>query len=271
MTYIEPFLGGGAAFLHLVKRFNISPCYLIDINPDLILTYTSVQQRPDALISKLQVLETRYKALSVTQREDMYYKIRGEFNQQRAVVSYQSLTDSAIQHAAHFIFLNRTCYNGLYRVNQKGAFNVPSGKYINPTIANTELINDCSQALQEAEIICGDFGLVKDYVSNPCFVYYDPPYQPISKTSSFTAYNSTVFDNSEQCRLADVYKILHHVQVQQMLSNSDPENFENNDQLLNRLYGAFSINKVDSTRSINSNPKGRGRLSELLITNYPSD
>ncbi len=237
-TYFEPFLGGGAVFFHLQHPNS----FLSDSNADLVEVYQIVQDDVENLI----------EALTVHQNDKAYYyKIRAQ----------DTATLTPIERAARFIFLNKTCYNGLYRVNSKGQFNVPFGNYRNPKICDVEGLRAASLALQYANITTADFENVVSQAGYSDFVYFDPPYQPISQTSSFTSYTTEKFDDKEQERLAQVYRDLDKRGCYVMLSNS-------NAPLIRDLYAGFRINEVQANRAINCKADGRGKITELLITNY---
>ncbi|MGF1568194.1 MAG: DNA adenine methylase [Nodosilinea sp.] len=239
-TYYEPFLGGGAVFFHLVER--TQRAVLGDINPALVNVYRCVRDHTDALVSEL-ANHQRYHS------HDYYYAMR----QQRDL-------PSPVAQAARLIYLNKTCYNGLYRENSQGHFNVPMGKYKNPAICDADLLRAASAALQTAEIVPFSFETILDWpLSRRDLIYFDPPYHPISPTSHFTAYNRYGFTAQDQERLAEVFKTLADRGLRVMLSNSDCE-------FIRQLYQGFSTHRIEASRAINSQPQGRGKISELLIT-----
>jgi DNA adenine methylase len=261
-VYVEPFVGGGAFFFYLKSNYKINKAYLLDTNKDLIVAYKVVQNEPYKLIDQLRLIEEKYLSLSGTEQEQFYYEIRSLYNTQR-----RADTD-LIQRAAYMIFLNKTCYNGLYRLNRKGEFNTPYGRYKNPKICDAENILQASKALQDVEIVCADFEESRDYISKATLVYLDPPYRPISKTASFTNYTEDRFDDEEQIRLAKYFKEMHQRGAYILLSNSDPKNFDPNDDFFEKLYEGFIIERVPAKRCINSNAKARGPVMELIIRNY---
>ncbi len=236
--YFEPFLGGAAVFFSLQHPRSV----LSDRNEELAELYQVVKNNVEALIETLKGRQNE---------REYFYQVRG---QNRADLS-------PVQRAGRFIYLNRTCYNGLYRVNSTGQFNVPFGKYKNPTICDADGLRAASHALRETEIIHADFEEVTARAGKRDFVYFDPPYQPLSKTSSFTAYTSEKFDEKEQERLANTFASLDRRGSFVMLSNSDTP-------LIRELYRAFQIHEIQASRAINSKPEGRGKITELLITNY---
>jgi len=261
-NYIEPFVGGGAVFFALKQNFKINKAILLDANPDLTITYHVVKNNVDNLIDKLKEHEEKY--LASKERADYFYHIRENFNNDDVIDS-----STGAEIAARFIFLNRTCFNGLYRVNQKGNFNVPHGKYKNPTICNEKRLRHSSELLKNTIILCGDFAETEKYITENVFIYYDPPYRPISATASFNSYSKEAFNDDEQVRLSDFIKSQNKKKnIFQMLSNSDPKNIDPGDNFFENKYSGFNIDKVNASRMINSNASKRGKIKELIITNY---
>jgi DNA adenine methylase len=244
--YYEPFLGGGAVFFHLQAQNIFSQAVLTDINTDLITTYCCVRDHVDELIESLQ----KHKEKHHKNHGDYYYKIR----------SNSEGTD--LQKAARFIYLNKTCFNGLYRVNSQGKFNVPLGRYKNPGICQEDVLRLASKALATANIENADFTTVLNYAtSSDDFVFFDPPYQPLSETSNFTAYSKYLFGEKQQQQLRDVFAELAKRGVKVMLANSDCD-------FIRDLYRRFNIHAISAARSINSNANKRGNISEVLVTSY---
>ncbi|MCX5983460.1 MAG: DNA adenine methylase [Nostocales cyanobacterium LacPavin_0920_SED1_MAG_38_18] len=238
-TYYEPFLGGGAVFFHLQP----SHAVLTDINADLVITYRCVRDNLEELITLLQAHQQRHNS-------EYYYDLR----------NYHNGTD--LTKAARFIYLNKTCFNGLYRVNSQGKFNVPVGKYKNPGICQEEVLRVASLALQKVEIKQANFAEVLNYATGTNdFVYFDPPYYPLNKTSNFTAYSNFCFDENQQIKLRDIFIELAHKGVKVMLSNSDCP-------LIRDLYSDFNVHTISAARSINSNAQKRGKITEVLVTSY---
>ncbi|MFA5211311.1 MAG: DNA adenine methylase [Patescibacteria group bacterium] len=240
-TYFEPFVGGGAVFLDLLPKNAV----ISDLNSDLITTYKVVKNDVEKLIKLLKT----YKY-----SKDFFLKIR----------SQKSSSLSEIQIAARFIYLNRTCFNGLYRVNSKGEFNVPFGKYNNPLICDEDNLKKISKALKNVKIYNEDYKNVLKRSKKGDFIYFDPPYYPINKTSSFTSYTSKEFLEKEQLELRDTFLELHRRGCFVMLSNS-------NTPFINKIYSDFKgikINKIEANRNINSKASGRGKIKEVLIINY---
>jgi len=235
--YFEPFLGGGAVFFWLSSSFDFDEVYLYEINSEIVMCYNTIKKDVRALIKELSSLQEEFLAKSDAKREKFFYEIRAEYN------SYliKKSKNKFIRRSASLIFLNRTCFNGLYRVNSKGEFNVPSGRYENPTICDEENLLAVSEALKNAEIICGDFELCLEKADANSFVYFDPPYRPLNKTSSFTSYSKDAFDDSHQIRLKRVFDKLDIKGALVMLSNSDPKNFNPKDNFFDYLYRAYHI------------------------------
>lgn len=261
VTYIEPFVGGGAMLFFMLQKYrNIKRAIVNDINPHLVKTYTVIRDQPYTLIEYLNNLQKEYRALSDYEaQKDLYLKIRTRFNT-------EELSD--IEEAAFMIFMNRTCFNGLYRENSKGGFNVPFGKYTNPTICDEDLIISDSELLQKVEILNGDFAKTKEYANGYTFFYFDPPYRPLDATSSFNSYVKETFDDNEQIRLKEFYSTLSAEGCYEMLSNSDGRGRNEEDIFFDELYKDFIIERVLAKRCINANPSKRGALTELLIRNY---
>ena len=264
-TYIEPFVGSGAILFWMISEFpNLEKAVINDINHDLITTYRVIANKPKELISILGSLEDKYHSLvnDLEKKKEYYYDKRKLFNKREIEDSIQ---------AALFIFLNRTCFNGLYRVNRKNEFNVPMGSYKQPTICNAENLMAVHNALQKVEILCGDFEKTVKHANSNTFFYFDPPYKPLSETSSFNSYAKDEFNDHEQIRLRDFCQKLENLGHKWMLSNSDVKGKNPEDNFFDNLYANFSIERVKARRSINSNPEKRGELNELLITNYANE
>ncbi len=259
--YAEPLVGGGALFFHVVSNYHFDNLYISDTNAELINAYNVIRDDVGNLIEKLADMQDVYVPMGEDGRKEYYYRARDSFNETAL------LERTAVDKAALFIFLNKTCFNGLYRVNKKGAFNVPMGAYKNPTICDGENLQNVSKALQNVEIVQGDYGLSERFIDKDTFVYFDPPYRPISSTAEFTAYNAECFDDSEQRRLARFIDEISQEGAKFLLSNSDPQNENTDDTFFEELYRDYKIEKVDATRMINSKATKRGKIKELLISN----
>ena len=260
-TYIEPFVGGGAMLFYMLQRYpNIEHAVINDINPDLVTCYRTVRDNPKQLIESLADIEMAYLALETEERrKDFFMAARERYNEKQL---------DPIENTTKFFFLNRTCFNGLYRVNKKGLFNVPFGKYSNPTICDPETILKDSELLQRVEILNGDFEATFEYAQGNSFFYFDPPYRPLSDTSSFNDYAKESFNDDDQIRLKVYCDRIDKAGFHFMLSNSDCKGKNENDNFFDVLYGAYQIERVWASRSINSNPAKRGKLTEILVHNY---
>jgi DNA adenine methylase len=267
--YVEPFVGSGAVFFDIAQTYSVKSIFLYDVNVELIIAYRVIQRNVEDLIEQLDELSKNYKALDSKCRKEFFYQIRERYNQQRREIDYPHFSQNWLSRAAMLIFLNRTCFNGLFRLNSKGEFNVPHGRYKNPRILDEENLLNVARVLQSAEIQAGDFEICATEVDETTFVYFDPPYRPISQTSSFTSYSKFDFGSDEQKRLARFFaKLDREHQAKLMLSNSDPTNEDPSDNFFEVLYRNFLIETVAANRMINSNGAKRGKIRELLITNY---
>jgi len=268
-TFIEPFVGGGAVFFHFNSIFNFEKCHIFDINEELFLAYTIVRDEVNSLIYDLEELSTKYQSLpDNTARQVFFYQVRDEFNQTKADINLNQFDSTWTKRVAQLIFLNRTCFNGLFRVNARGEFNVPFGRYKNPNILNADLLRADSENLQNTEIHCGDFTTAGSYISDTSFVYFDPPYRPLTQTSSFTGYSKNGFDDNEQRRLASFFEQCNTIGAKLMLSNSDPKNHNPDDNFFDTLYSNYRIERVPAKRMINCDGTKRGEINEIIITNY---
>lgn len=261
--YIEPFVGGGAVLFDVLQKYKIEEAYIFDINEDLINTYLVIKNNVDILVEHLFGLECKYLNLNGEARKEMYYEIRDAYNS-RAYKSNQP----EIERAAQFIFLNRTCFNGLYRVNRAGLYNVPHGDYKNPTICDEKNLHAVSSLLKKVHIYQGDYKESAKYIERDSFVYFDPPYRPLNVTSSFTSYSKYDFSDEDQVQLAHFFTEMNDTGAFLMLSNSDPKNENPDDNFFDDLYKGFHIHRIKAKRAINSNGERRGLISEILVTNY---
>ena len=259
--YAEPMVGGGALLFSILSKYDFEELYISDINAELINAYIVVRDNIDLLVEKLTEMQAIFLPMNENGRKYFYYNARDKFN------ALQLSQETAVEKAALFIFLNKTCFNGLYRVNKKGQFNVPMGAYKNPTICDENNLRNISNALQNVEIVCGDYTLSESFIDSNTFVYIDPPYRPLSETSAFTSYNSDSFDDNEQIRLSQYIERIDKVGAKVVLSNSDPKNVNPDDMFFDDLYKSFKIHRVEATRAINSKAEKRGKISELLICN----
>lgn len=263
VTYIEPFVGGGAMLFHMLQAHgNISRAVINDINPDLTACYETVRDRPDELIRSLAHIQEDYYSVENEEAKKSYYlRMRDRFNAKPA---------DPVEITTLFFFLNRTCFNGLYRVNKAGKFNVPFGRYERPLICDAETIHADSRLLQRVTILTGDFEQTFEHINTggDTFFYFDPPYRPLSDTSSFNDYSKESFDDNAQIRLKKFCDRLEAANIPFMLSNSDCKGNKDGDNFFDTLYSDYNIERVWATRSVNANPSKRGKLTEILVHNY---
>jgi DNA adenine methylase len=259
--YAEPFIGGGAVLFDVLSRYSLDEVYISDINQELIHTYITIKDSVEELISVLYEYENEYLPLNEDERKSIYYEKRDKFN------ILKSKNDKPLELAALFIFLNRTCFNGLYRVNSKGGFNVPQGSYKNPCICDESNLRVISQKLKGVTIKCGDYKLASDFIDNKTFAYFDPPYRPLSNTANFTSYAQDGFCDKAQMELASFINNMSVKGAYIVASNSDPKNIDEQDNFFDILYAAHKISRIQANRAINSNGTKRGKVRELLIAN----
>lgn len=249
-TYIEPFVGSGAVLFWILNNFsNLKKAIINDVNEDLINTYKIIAKKPYELINTLELLQKDFHQLEDENQElkkEYYYAKRSLYNTRQ---------EDNITQAALFIFLNRTCFNGLYRVNKKNEFNVPMGSYKKPTICDRDNILAVSEALKNVEILCGDFEGTLKHAQHPTLFYFDPPYKPLSETSSFNSYAKDEFNDAEQIRLRDFCNKLDELNHYWILSNSDVKGKDKQDNFFDDLYANYKIERVSAKRSINANPE----------------
>lgn len=262
--YIEPFVGGGSVFFEICNTCRFKDAFLFDINPELVILYNVVKKDVAPLINDLFRLQEAYTAAE--DKSALYYGLRDEYNTFDKHLDANVYSADFVRRAALTVFLNRTCFNGLFRVNSKGLFNVPMGRYKNPRILDSDNLTAVSHALSKATIIQADFSTALQYVDKDTFIYYDPPYRPLSDTS-FTSYAADGFDDNEQCRLKNIFDQANELGALQMLSNSDPTN-AGEDAFFDELYKEYNIHRIWAKRLINSKAEGRSAIRELLITNY---
>ena len=260
--YIEPFVGGGAVLIDILQKYEVKEAYAFDINKDLINCYNVIKTNVENLIQELDKKEKKFLILNNDARQQYFYDIRAKYN------SYTLNEDIDVKRASEFIFLNRTCFNGLYRVNKDGKFNVPCGKYKNPTICDSNNLRNLSNLIKNVTFEYADYKKSESFVNENTFVYFDPPYRPLSITSGFTSYTKEDFNDDNQKELANYFYKLDLKNAKLMLSNSNPKNVNKDDNFFENIYKGFVINEVSAKRMINANAKGRGEISELLITNY---
>lgn len=259
--YAEPFVGGGAVLFDILSNYEMDEVYISDSNRELICTYQNIRDNIDELIEILQEYEEKYIPLAEDERKTIYYENRKKFNELKT--NHRECTELA----ALFIFLNRTCFNGLYRVNAKGEYNVPMGSYKKPCICDERNLRNISSAMKNITIVCGDYHNSDDFIDDNTFVYFDPPYRPLSESSSFTAYTENDFNDRDQEYLAQYISELSDKGAYVVASNSDPKNTNPDDDFFDNLYKDFAIERIYATRMINSKASERGKITELLIYN----
>lgn len=267
--FVEPFVGAGAVFLEFLENDMFEEYIINDINPKLMGVYRTIKEKPEELINDLSILANHYLELEFgsQERKEMYHDVRNKFNQDG---------NSELLTSVYFIFLNKTCFNGMYRENSKGCFNTAFGNYKNPSFFNPEQIREISRLLNKKKangedrviLLNKSFESLTEYVNENTFVYLDPPYRPISK-GGFTSYNKSNFNDDSQRRVCEFYKTLNVKCAKLMLSNSDPKNLDENDLFFDELYEGFNIKRILAKRKINmSSIAGSGVVTELLIKNY---
>ena len=262
--YAEPFVGGGAVLFDILSKYDLKEVYICDINAELINAYLIVRDDIDTLIKMLYTLQNEFVPLNTEKRKIYYNKKRNRFNELK-----ESRNENAnIEKAALMIFLNKTCFNGLYRVNKKGLFNVPMGAYKNPLICDERNLRAVSEKLQKVTIVCGDYKESANFIDKKTFVYFDPPYRPITDTAGFTAYTENLFNDNEQIELARFVDDMHRKGAKIVISNSDPKNTNAEDDFFDTIYSAHNIKRVEAARTINCNSEARGKIKELLISNF---
>jgi len=259
-TYIEPFVGGGAVLFYVLQKYNIQKAYINDINKELINCYRCIKTNVSIVIEILEKLQNEYN--SSEDKTHFFYQVRNRYNE----IKLNGHED--YEKCADFIFLNKTCFNGLYRVNKSGKFNVPHGKYKNPLICDKENLKLCSNLLQKVDISFGDYKNTLHLADEKTFVYLDPPYRPITENSSFISYDKSGFDDCDQIELAKEFKKLCDKKSLVMLSNSDPKNSNPNDNFFDELYEEYNIERVHAKRMINCQASKRGNITEIVVTNF---
>ena len=262
--YAEPFVGGGAVLFDILNKYHLKEIYISDINAELINTYHIIRDNIDSMIHILSMIQDEFIPMDTDNRKAYYLKKRERFNE----LKVSGDKNINIEKAALMIYLNKTCFNGLYRVNKNGEFNVPMGLYKKPTICDEENLRAVSEKLKNVTIVCGDYRESADFIDKDTFVYFDPPYRPLTTTSSFTAYTENNFDDNSQIDLASYVNNLHKKGAKIVVSNSDPKNININDTFFDDIYAQYFIKRVNATRMINSNGQSRGKIKELLISNF---
>lgn len=259
--YCEPFVGGGAVFLDVISNFHPKKVMINDINPELINTYIQIRDNVETIINNLSEIQNIFWNMNNEQRKEYYTDMRKKFNE---LIGQNLQTE---EKAVLFIFLNKTCFNGLYRVNSKGLYNVPMGSYKKPAICNSENLRLISKMIENVEIRCGDYSKCIDFIDENTFVYIDPPYRPLNETSSFNSYAKSEFNDEQQTELGKFTEIISDKGAKFVASNSDPKNINEDDDFFDNIYSRFIIDRIKAARMINSKGSSRGNISELLICN----
>ena len=262
--YAEPFVGGGAVLFDILNKFDLDSVYISDINPELVNTYQVIKSNVDDLVNVLSVMQDVFIPMDTLDRKKYYLDKRNDFNNLKSGRG----GSISIEKAALMIFLNRTCFNGLYRVNKNGGFNVPMGSYKNPVICDEGNLRAVSDKLQNVYIVCGDYRESAGFIDSGTFVYFDPPYRPITETANFTSYTENPFNDPEQVELANFVNDMHRRGAKIVVSNSDPKNQDSDDDFFDKLYASHTIRRVEASRMINCNGDARGKIKELLISNF---
>ena len=262
--YAEPFVGGGAVLFDILNKFELDEIYISDINLELTNTYKAIRNEVNELIETLATMQEEFIPLDDEIRRSYYLEKRNKFNS----IEIAHSKDISVEKAALMIFLNKTCFNGLYRVNKKGLFNVPMGAYKNPLICDENNLKEVSKKLKNVRINCSDYKKSDEFIDQNTFVYFDPPYRPLSETSNFTSYTENTFDDNSQIELANYVKYLGNKGAKVLVSNSDPKNTNENDNFFDEIYSGCNIERVSATRMINRNASSRGKIKELIISNF---
>ena len=261
--YCEPFVGGGAVLFDVLQKFHPNEVLINDINPELINLYENIRNNCEPLIQLLEHFQTEYLETPEADRQNLYLGKRATYNH----FIEERNPEHNLEKAALFIYLNKTCFNGLYRVNRNGLFNVPFNRAKNPLICDSENLRECSQLLQNVQMHVGDYSYCRDFIDENTFVYLDPPYRPLTESSSFTSYNENGFSDVQQIELGNFITEMAHRGALIVASNSDPHNANEQDEFFDNLYADFNIERVQAARMVNSNARRRGPINELLISN----
>lgn len=261
--YCEPFVGGGAVLFDVLAKCHPDDILINDINGELINTYNQIKANCNGLIDLLAELQEKYWSSSLEENKALYLEKRERFNS----LKVNGNKKENLEKGALFIFLNKTCFNGLFRVNSKGLFNVPFNSAKKPLLCDEENLKACSRLLKKVKMSVGNYSQCKDFIDSKTFVYLDPPYRPLTETAAFTSYNENGFGDKEQIELAKFIESISRRKALVVTSNSDPKNVREDDNFFDKLYQKFSIKRVSASRMINSNAKKRGAINELLISN----
>jgi DNA adenine methylase len=261
VKYAEPFVGGGAVLFDVLSRYSFQEVYIGDINQALIWTYATIRDHATDLIDALKNIETQFLSANEDERKEIFYRKRKRFN----LLKMSGV--NSVELAALFIFLNKTCFNGLYRVNSTGEYNVPMGSFKKPKICDRNNLMAVSDILQGIIIACADYKHSLSFIDDNTFAYFDPPYRPLTATASFTSYSECEFGDKQQAELAWFIDEISKRGAYIIASNSDPKNIDDNDDFFDCLYARHKISRISAGRAINSVGASRGKIRELLICN----
>ena len=262
--YVEPFVGGGAILFDILNKYELEAVYINDSNAELINAYCIVRDDVNALIEALRTMQNEFLPMSTEERKAYYTDKRNQFNE----LIGDSSSNNKVLKSALMIFLNKTCFNALYRVNSKGLFNVPMGTYRNPTICDEDNLRAVSERLKGVTVLCEDYRNTIDFIDSKTFVYLDPPYRAISKTSNFTSYTREWDGDKSQIALSEFIDDVRAEGALVLMSNCDPKNTDVQDNFFETLYSSYNIKRVEAKRSLNCKADGRGAVKELLISNF---
>ncbi len=261
--YAEPFVGGGAILFDILNKYDLDSIYISDTNFDLINTYKVIRDNIDKLVKELLIIQNEFLAQNDEERKNYYTKKRDRFNELKTNSKKYN-----IERATLMIFLNRTCFNGLFRVNKNGMFNVPMGRYKNPLICDEVNLRKISKKLKKVEIVYGDYKKSIKFIDENTFVYFDPPYRPLTKTANFTSYTKYDFTDEKQIELSQFIDTINKKGAKIVLSNSDPKNIDENDNFFDEIYSDYNIKRIIANRFISCKGNSREKVKELIIANY---
>lgn len=265
---MNPSLGGGAIYFYLMSNYDIKESYILDINPELILTYNVIKNDVNELIDLLLEIKDDFIPKNYDERKKYYLKTRNDFNISLTNFDFGNYSDNHIKRASQTIFMNKTCFNGLFRLNKKGEFNVPFGKYKNPNICDEENLIAASKILKNTTIFNLSYEKSEDMIDENSLVYLDPPYRPLTNSANFTTYSKSGFNDNNQIELSQFYNRISKKGAKAILSNSDPKNADENDNFFDDLYSNFLIERITAKRFINRDSSKRGPINEIIVRNY---
>ncbi len=269
--YFEPFIGGGAFYFYLMSNYKIKESYLSDINPELILTYNVIKNDVYELINLLSNIREEFIPKDFDDRKEYFLTVRKNFNSSLTDFDFDNYSHDHIERASQTIFMNKTCFNGLFRLNKKGEFNVPFGKYKNPAICDEDNLIAVSKILKNTKIFNASYEKSEKMIDENSLVYLDPPYRPLTNSANFTTYSKSGFNDDNQIELSQFFKRIADKEAKVILSNSDPKNADENDNFFDDLYSDFLIERVRAKRFINRDSSKRGPINEIIVRNYGWD